>query len=179
MTGAALSYPWSQSGFLRAFDAGAFDRRVELIEGEIWPVVIGDWHGEAVGQLLASLPRSDVRLTTATLPTGSSLPDPDCWVRRADAVPTGRIGSRLSRWEPTDVLLVVEISDETVIQDLNVKTRIYGAAGYPVYWVVTQDRIFEHTEPTGSGYRRRIEYGRGERIPVGYADTDVAVDDLL
>ena len=179
MTEPALAYHWSLSEFVRASEAGAFDHRVELIEGDIWPVVVGSWHGDAVGQLLALLPRSGVRLTTATLPAGDSLPDPDCWVRRADAIPIGTIGSRLSVWDPADVLLVVEVSDETVIHDLNVKTRLYGSAGYPVYWVVTQDRIFEHTGPTPSGYRTRVEYAPGERIPVAYADVDLAVEDLL
>jgi hypothetical protein len=61
--------------------------------------------------------RVGVRVTTATLPTGGSLPDPDCWVRRVDADPTG--------------------------------------------------------------YRSRVEYRPGERLPVPYAGTDLAVDDLI
>jgi hypothetical protein len=104
-----LTYRWSQAEFVRASEAGAFDHRVELIEGEIWPVVIGSWHGDTMGQLLALLPRSGVRVTTATLPTGESLPDPDCWARRAEAAPIGTIGSRLSVWDAADVLLVVEL----------------------------------------------------------------------
>jgi hypothetical protein len=179
MTIPALAYRWSLSEFVRAFEAGAFDHRVELVEGAIWPVVIGDWHGNAVGQLFTLLPRLGARLTNAALPTGNSLPDPDCWVRRAGAAPIGSNGSRLSVWDSADVLLVVEVSDETVIHDLNVKTRLYGSAGYPVYWVVTKERIFEHTGPVEGGYRRRIEYRTGDRIPVGYAGVDLAVDDLL
>jgi hypothetical protein len=179
MTEPALAYQWSLSEFVRAFEAGAFDHRAELIEGEIWPVVIGGWHGRAVGRLFAKLPQVDVELTNATLPSGDSLPDPDCWVQRAGAAPAGMIGSRIEVWHPADVLLVVEVSDETVIHDLNVKTRLYGSAGYPVYWVVTKERIFEHTGPVEGGYRRRIEYRAGDRIPVGYAGVDLAVDDLL
>jgi hypothetical protein len=179
MTEPKLSYRWSRSEFVRAFEAGAFDHRAELIEGQVWRVAIGSWHGDAVGQLFASLPRSDVRVTTATLPSGDSLPDPDCWVRRANAVPTGTSGSRLEVWDPTDVLLVVEVSDETVTHDLNIKTRIYGSAGYPVYWMITRECIFEHTGPTPSGYRTRVEYSPAERIPVAYAGTDLAVADVL
>jgi Uma2 family endonuclease len=179
MTRPALAYHWSQSEFVRAWEAGAFDHRVELVEGEIWPVVIGSWHGDTVGQILALLPRSGVRVTTATLPTGESLPDPDCWVRRADAEPAGRVGSRLSIWNPTDVLLVVEVADETTIQDLNVKAKLYGEAGYPVYWVVTQEAIYEHTGPMSTGYRTRVEYRRGDSVPVSYANGNVTVDDLI
>lgn len=179
MVQTALAYRWSQSEFVRAWEAGAFDHQAELVNGEVWPVVIGSWHGDTVGQLTALLPRSGVRVTTATLPTGDSLPDPDCWVRRADAQPVGTIGSRLSVWNAADVLLVVEVSDDTAIADLNIKTALYGNAGYPVYWVVTQDVIYEHTEPTDRGYRTRVEYRSGEQIPVSYADTSLAVADLL
>jgi Uma2 family endonuclease len=179
VTQPVLAYRWSQSEFVRASEAGAFDHRVELVEGEIWPVVIGSWHGDTVGQLLGLLPRSGVRVTTATLPTGESLPDPDCWVRPADAVPIGTVGSRLSVWNATDVVLVVEVADETLIQDLNVKARLYGQAGYPVYWVVTQEAIYEHTGPISTGYRTRVEYHHGERISVSYSGTDLAVDDLI
>jgi len=179
MTEPGLAYRWSRSEFVRAAEAGAFDHRVELVEGEIWPVVIGSWHGDTVGQLLALLPRSEVRVTTATLPTGESLPDPGCWVRRADADPIGTVGSKLSVWAASDVLLVIEVSDETVMQDLNVKARLYGRAGYPAYWVVTPEAIYEHTGPTSVGYRTRVEYRRGERIPVPYTATNIAVDDLI
>jgi Putative restriction endonuclease len=180
MTRPVLAYRWSQSEFLRAWEAGSFDHRVELIEGEIWPVVIGSWHGRTVARLLALLPQSGAWVTTTeTLPTGESLPDPDCWVCRADAQPIGAIGSKLSIWDAADVLLVVEVADDTTIQDLNVKTKLYGQAGYPVYWVVTQEAIYEHTGPIPTGYRTRVEYRRGERIPVPYADLDLAVDDLI
>ena len=118
-------------------------------------------------------------MTTATLPTGGSLPDPDCWVRRAEADPIGAIGSRLSVWGASDVLLVVEVADETTIQDLNVKAKLYGQAGYPVYWVITQEAIYEHTGPISTGYRTRVEYLHGERIPVPYASTELAVDELI
>lgn len=179
MSHAALAYRWSQSEFLRAWEAGVFDHRVELIDGEVWPVVIGSWHGDTVGQVTATLPRTGVRVTTATLPTGESLPDPDCWVRRADAEPVGSVGTRLAVWSPSNVLLVVEVSDETVFHDLGVKAMLYGQAGYHAYWVVTQDVVYEHTEPTATGYRTRVEYRPGEQIPVRYADTTLAVNDLI
>nr|MDT0656723.1 Uma2 family endonuclease [Micromonospora sp. DSM 115978] len=179
MTRTDLGYRWSQREFMRAWEARAFDHRVELVEGEIWPVLIGPWHGDTVGQLLASLPRSEVRVTTSTLPTGESLPDPDCWVRPADAEPVGTVGTKLAVWDAADVLLVVEVADETMIQDLNVKARLYGQAGYPVYWVVTQAAIYEHTGPFESGYRTRVEYLHGEHIPIPYTDLALAVDDLI
>jgi hypothetical protein len=179
MSSTVAPYRWSVSEFLRAWEAEAFDHRVELIEGEVWPVVTGDWHGEMVGKVIALLSRFDGSVTTATLPSGNSLPDPDCWVRRQDAEPAGQLGTRLSHWRPEDVLLVVEISDDTVVADLNLKSRVYGSAGWPVYWVVTAETIYEHTEPHSAGYRVRREYRGGDRLPIRYAGTEIAVDDVL
>src|SRR5262245_27168173 len=145
MSVAPLAYRWSASEFLRAWEAGVFDHRVELVDGEVWPVVIGSWHGDTVVQVAAMLRRPGVRVTAATLPTGDSWPHPDCWVRRAGAEPVGAVGTRMQVWDPADVLLVVEVSDETMLADLEIKARLYGRAGYPVYWVVTPDVIYEHT----------------------------------
>lgn len=172
-------YRWSPSEFVRAFGAGTSDFRVELVEGEIWPVAVADWHGRVAMRLAGVLPRDGAEISSATLPTLDSMPEPDCWVIRSGAAPVGQATPRVSIWSPADILLVVEVSDETVVQDLNVKTRLYGSAGYPVYWVVTKDQIFEHTGPAAAGYRHRTEYVRGDRIPVGYAGTEILVDDLI
>lgn len=179
MTQTVPNYRWSVSEFVRAWEAGSFDHRVELVNGEVWPVVIGGWHGRTVMRLARLLPTTGVDLSAATLPSGGSLPDPDCWAVRAGATPTGLIGSRVQTWAPEDVVLVVEVSDETLMADLTTKARIYGSAGYPVYWVVTEEAVYEHTEPVDGGYRQRREYRRGDRLPVRYADTDLPVSDLL
>ena len=50
------NYRWSAENFLRAWEAGAFDGRVELIEGEVWPVVTGRWHGKAWMRVARRLP---------------------------------------------------------------------------------------------------------------------------
>ena len=98
---------------------------------------------------------------------------------RATAEERGWLSPRISRWDPADVLLVVEVSDETVVEDLDIKARLYGAAGYAAYWVLTREAVFEHTGPGPDGYRTVVRYRRGEEIPLPYADRGVAVSDLL
>ncbi|HEX3197225.1 MAG TPA: hypothetical protein VHR39_06670, partial [Propionibacteriaceae bacterium] len=44
----------ASASFCARLGGGAFDQRVELIEGDVWPVVIGDWHG-MVGKVIALL----------------------------------------------------------------------------------------------------------------------------
>lgn len=172
-------YRWTRDEFVRAWEVGAFERRVELVEGEVWEVSIGPWHGKVTARVVRALPGDDVEVTMATLPAGDSLPDPDCWVLRAGASPAGTIGRRLASWRPEDVLLVVEVSDESVTQDLGVKALLYGRAGYAAYWVVTRDAIYEHTNPTLNGYRTRATYTPDDRIPVDYAGIELKVAALL
>lgn len=172
-------YRWSRDSFVRAWEAGAFDRRVELVNGEVWAVSIGSWHGHTTGALVRALPNGGVKVIMTSLPAGDSLLDPDCWVLRGGASPVGSIGRRLAFWRPEDALLVIEVSDDSITQDLGLKAKLYGQAGYGVYWVVTPDAIYQHTDPTSSGYRTRVVYEPGERIPVGYAGTELEVMALL
>ena len=179
MSATVPNYRWSPGEFVVAWEAGAFEHRVELIEGEVWPVIIGSWHGKVVMRLPRLLPTSGVELTAATLVSGDSLPDPDCWVLRAGARPAGRLRTRVEMWSPADVLLVVEVSDETLMADLTTKARVYGAAGWPVYWVVSPEAVYVHTGPHDVGYRQRVEYRSGERLPLPFAEAEIAVDDLI
>ncbi len=151
---------------MRAWEAGAFDRPVEMVDGEVIPVVIGDWHGHTTARIVRALPGEGVEITTQTLPAGDSLPDPDCWVRRADARPVGALNERLSRWDPEDVVLVVEVADQTETFDLTAKARLYAAAGFPAYWVVTRDVVVEHLDPGPTGYRRRREHRIDDTVAV-------------
>lgn len=100
-------------------------------------------------------------------------------MRRKSASPDGKIGSKLSRWVGADVLLVGEVSDETVMADLTVKAKVYGAAGYAAYWVVTRDALFEHLDPTPQGYRQRNEYRAGDQPKVPYGHRVIDVGQLL
>lgn len=175
----ALRYRWTAREFLRAWEAGAFEERVELVDGEVWPVPIGVWHGDTTARILRALPNDRFVVSTSSLPTGGSVPDPDCWVREAGADPVGSPSPRSAAWRPADVLLVVEVADETLDADLGVKARLYGASGYPVYWVVTRDGIVEHTEPTLLGYGTVRTYGREDDVPVRHAGSSLGVGDLL
>jgi Uma2 family endonuclease len=181
MTQARLARRWTRDEFVRAWEAGEFeDKKVELVYGEVWPVSpIHDWHGDTTGKLMRLLWTPDVEVTSMSLASGDSLPDPDCWVRRAGAERSGSLGTRLSTWDPADVLLVVEVSDTSWMRDLQIKARLYGQAGWPVYWVATRKAIYEHTDPHHKGYRHRTEYRRGETIPLPYAGPRLRVDDLL
>lgn len=165
---------------MRAWEAGAFDdARVEMVDGEVWPVSIGSWHGTTTMRLARSLPNSSYEVTSESLVLRSSIVDPDVWVRPGGAEPHRHASSRMAVWDPADVLLVVEVGDETLQADLSTKARLYAAAGFAVYWVVSRDGVHEHTGPTALGYRSTVKHWPGDQLQVPYASTALAVAALV
>ena len=180
MTAEALQHRWSTEGFLRAWEAGAFDgARVEMVDGEVVPVSIGSWHGDTTMKVGRLLPNATSQVTASSLVLASSVVDPDLWVRPAAATPSRMASRRMAVWEPADVLLVVEVEDETLVDDLTRKARLYGAAGFSTYWVLARDAVHEHTGPSPFGYRTVQRYWPGDRVPVPYADAVLDVSSLL
>lgn len=179
MTSHATAYQWRLEEFVKAWEADVFVERAELIDGEVWPVPIGTWHGDVAAGVLRALPNRDHQVSTSSLPTGGSLPDPDCWVRPSSAQPRRQLSDRLWEWAAADIALVVEISDETVEQDLGTKAVMYARAGYQCYWVVTRDGVYEHSGPSEVGYQVRNLRRPGDGLTVPYVGAEIAVEDLL
>lgn len=177
------TWRWNEESFIRAWEAGVFgDQRVELVEGEVWPVSIGPWHGAVTVNVARLLPADEWRVTASSLPASGSIPDPDVWVHRRGAEPISRLGTtgRLVRWSPSDVALVVEVADSSYIADVEVKGRVYGQAGYATYWVVHRGGVDVFTDPYESGYRQRRTFPRGDAVAVPYGDAKlIPVDELL
>lgn len=89
---------------------------------------------------------------------------------------------------PSEIALLVEVSDSSVRVDRHDKGRIYSRDRIPVYWVVDipDQRIEVYTLPGGSGdtaaYQHRQDYGLGSSVPVvidGQAVGTVAVSDVI
>lgn len=72
------------------------------------------------------------------------------------------------------VRLIVEISDTTVSQDLNIKAPIYARHGVPEYWVLDRNggRIVQHYSPGENGY------AHVQSVSIGETMTSVALPGL-
>jgi Uma2 family endonuclease len=120
---------------------GAFawlhDRRIELIRGEIREMMAPNPpHSLVVTNLTqwsyASVPLDEVIIRVQEpvgIPELDSAPQPDIvWVRRRD----------YSKKHPrsSDVLLLIEVSDETYDYDTGEKLQLYAECGIKDYWVV-------------------------------------------
>jgi len=122
-------------------EKGAFaclrDRRIELIRGEIREMMAPNPpHSLVVANLLQwsikAVPTDEVIVRCQDpvgIPELDSAPQPDiAWVRRRD----------YSKRHPRsgDVLLMIEVSDETYAYDTGEKLELYVECGIKDYWVV-------------------------------------------
>jgi Uma2 family endonuclease len=170
----------------RMVEAGVFEgemqNRVELIEGTIVhrnPVT--PRHANATSHLIRwSYGVSTRNLATVSirspvlLPETDSAPDADvAWIRR-------RKYDRLPR--SNDVFLIVEVADETLELDCDVKARMYAASAIEDYWVVNliDETIEVFREPSKLGYRRRTTFGVAEEVaPHSFPELSLRVNDVV
>ena len=159
------------------------DARTELIAGEIFAMaaigyrhaahvmLLDDLLGKHFGETAAISSQNPLHLSKR------SEPQPDVMVlrQRADryltALPT-----------PADVLLLVEVSDTTLLFDRRQKLPLYARAAIPEVWIVNlvKDTLEICTEPVGGAYRTRRVAQRGETVGlIALPGVTLAVDDIL
>lgn len=157
------------------------EARLELVKGEIVEMSPqGSYHATAIRKVEEVLREVfklgyDVR---GQLPLGLSEldePEPDV------AVVTGHF-SDYAEAHPSSAVLVVEVSQSTLVFDRGPKLAVYAQAGVPEYWIVNLvDRCVEvYREPAGEVYRSKRTSGPGEYIaPAERPDVTIPVTGLL
>ena len=163
-------------------EAGVFgeDDRVELIEGEIIQMAaIGTRHASCVNRLarrfslipedLATFAiQNPVQLTERTEPQ----PDVVLLEPRADYYATAHP-------IPSEVLLLVEVSDSTIDFDRDVKVPNYARSGIQEVWLwdLEANCLEVYRDPTANGYTSIQRFERGEIVsPLAFPEFQVSVD---
>src|SRR5579862_7600895 len=136
---------WTVAECRRMTESGLLEPgKFELIEGEIVSKMgQSRIHIATVSRVIQALAavfgleyiQADAQIGVGEIEENSD-PEPDV------AVLTSPVSSYLDR-EPdpaTEVLLVVEASNSTLVGDLNIKSRIYARNRVPEYWVVAIPR---------------------------------------
>ena len=153
--------------------------RVELLDGDIIHMPpIGGWHAASVNAFTNLLPpllrgRAVVTVQNPARLNDSSEPQPDVMLLKWRE---GYYGG--GHPKPSDVLLLIEVSDTTVDYDRNAKLSAYARAGIPEVWIVSrQDRRIEaYTNPSGGAYSNVIHAGPTETIaPQAFPDVTLEV----
>ena len=176
---------FSVDEFERMIDAGVFppDERSELIRGEVVEMApIGLRHAACVARIQALLAEAFGRSAIVWVQNpirlvGNSLPQPDLALlkMRDDYY-------EQSRPMPTDVLLVVEVSDSTLEYDTRVKVPLYAEAGIPEIWIANlQDNAIEvYAEPRTGVYASIQRMLRGQSIRLSARPTvAIEVDNII
>jgi Uma2 family endonuclease len=171
--------------FHRMAEAGVLteEDRVELIEGEVLEMApIGPEHGGTVnvmtalfGRALGS--RALLSVQNPLVLDDHSEPEPDLMLLRPREDCDARAHPR-----PGDVLLLVEVADESLERDRELKLPRYAAAGVPEVWIVdlAGRRVELCRQPESGAYASRTIRGPGASIaPSVFSDLELAGDDLF
>lgn len=177
------THRWTRREYERMGEAGVFhpEAKTELIDGEIVEMSPqGSHHFTAirkVEEVLRDVFRIgyDVRVQGPLGLSDLDEPEPDV------AVVTGHF-TDYAKAHPTKAVLVVEISNSTLVFDRGPKLALYARAGVPEYWIVNLvDRCVEvYREPVGEVYRSKRTSGPEEQIsPAGRPEAAISVETLL
>ncbi|MBW3636260.1 MAG: Uma2 family endonuclease [Armatimonadetes bacterium] len=187
---ALARHGWTVEEFERLFEAGFFapDAKYELIEGEVWEKMT-QHEPHTLAVLLAQYKLMEifgsnftVRVQVPLILGSGSKPEPNIAVvegsLRQSSVP-----------HPTTAVLIVEISDTTLIPDQQTKAALYARAGVKEYWIVNlNERTLEVRRQSapmseallGYAYRSTQILLPGETVsPLAAPDVVIRVDDLL
>ena len=181
---------WTVDEFQRAYDLGVFgfDAKLELIEGEIVKKMSQKGpHACAIRAVEEAMRRvfaagHDVRTQLPLVFTPYNKPEPDV------AVVTGSFRD-YSTMNPTTAVLVVEVSDSTLLTDQTTKAAVYARAGIREYWIVNipgrllevyRDPATMPSQPLGHHYRSITRLGETDvAAPLAAPESPVSVADLL
>jgi Uma2 family endonuclease len=170
--------------YYRMVEVGILDphSRVELIEGVITDMPpIGPEHAGGLNRGgYAFREFHEVATVTSQVPLriddrNEPIPDFMLLRRRDDFY-------RSAHPTPTDVLLVVEVSDTSLRTDRGIKASMYARAGIEEYWVVdlANRRLHRYRDPSESGYRLVSTHRAGEMLAsLAFPDRPISVAELL
>ncbi len=83
---------------------------------------------------------------------------------------------------PSDVLLLIEVSDSTVEYDRNVKKIIYAEAGVAEYWLINlkENTVERYSSPKNGNYRLAEILESGETIKAGAIESlELKIEEIL
>ena len=173
---------WSVEEYHKMISAGVLqNRRVELIEGEIWEMApekpphrrITDRTADYLRELL----RGQAKVYEAhPITLSESEPEPDLAIVR---LPISLYDERHP--VPADIYWLIEISDTTLSEDLGRKKRIYARSQIEEYWVVDLKvrKLKVFRLPINNEYTEEIERVESEIVPLAFPALQIAVKRLL
>jgi Uma2 family endonuclease len=176
---------WTREDYLFLERLGMLSARSELIDGEIIEKVGQNFpHGICVMKAILWLAgifggdfvQTQVTVEVADADQVTNRPEPDVFVLTKPA-------HEYTRTPPASELsLIIEVSDTTLRDDLQIKAPLYARAGVLEYWVldVTGRRLFMHRTPVDGVYTEVQPFLETESVALESAPgREVLVAELL
>ena len=162
---------WTRDECAAMEEAGLLEPgRYELIGGELLERMgkkrphgialntIQYWLADLFGRAYV---QSEMPIDVSAPDNPTNEPEPDIMVLRRPMT-----GYREGNIPPTELRLLVEVADSTLLFDLRTKAALYSRAEIPEYWVVDVQnrRLIVHREPFGSRYLSVVAYLEHESV---------------
>ena len=185
---ALITYKWSIDEWHELVASGLLEGKpVELLEGDLVEMSpqracthVGIEHSytnQSVSDYLRELLQNKAYIRDAhPITLDNSEPEPDLAVVR---LPKTIYRSHHPYSE--DIYWLVEVSNRTLLKDLEQKIITYARNRIPEYWVIdlVNKKLIVHTQPKGDRYSQIIEYRSGTVTPQAFADLAISLDELL
>jgi Uma2 family endonuclease len=178
-------FRWSLERYHAAIEAGILNEydKVELLFGKLVPMSpVGIVHGKTVNKVNRLFTRTlaeeefTIGVQNPVTLVDDSEPEPDIYVAR------GPLESYDHHPYSADILLLVEVSDSTLMRDRGAKKLSYAAAGIEEYWIINvyekQVERFTEPNPEKGTFEQMNIFKAGGRIESLHLGT-FQVDDLL
>ena len=80
---------------------------------------------------------------------------------------------------PSDVLLIIEVSDTAYDFDRTIKLSLYASSDIPLYWLIDlrHNRVEVYEDPQNDGYQNQNIYSSGDRI--SFQEHSFEVNEML
>lgn len=156
--------------------------KVELINGEIIEMSpVNSKHSSTVKKITALLyglvsRRMNISVQDPIIAGQYSEPEPDIALLKPaeDFYESGHP-------TPEDVILVIEVSDTTLIKDQTLKLEVYATAKIPHYWIINlkENRVEVYSNPKSGNYSLRRLVDKEEKITLPNTEIEISGSDLL
>lgn len=176
------TYKWSIQEWHNLVDSGVLaGKKVELLEGEIIEVSPEgiphrNTNHKVVKYLRKLLDGLAEVYESHPITLDNSEPEPDIAIVQ---LPESIYDNHHPY--PQDIYWLVEISNRTLVQDLEQKTITYGRNGIAEYWVIdlNNNKLIVHTQLQNNHYTQVVEYKTGIISPLAFPQINISLDRLL
>src|SRR3954452_8282213 len=177
-------FRFSSEDYFRLGREGILDEddRVELVDGEVSAMrPVGPRHSKCVARLIKLL---GPRVGEAELRIQDVLRLNEDLTNHPDAAVYPLRAGEFESEQPTaaEALLVVEVTDSSLLYDRTIKMERYAEGGIPEYWLVDLKRnaVIVARNPVGMQYLDVREYRQGDRwTSPAITGGDVHADEVL